>query len=76
MSKQDKLYRGVAHLASARVARRLDNEMVPGGVSDEQLDREGYSEDVAIATLAAALGVSARVIRAAVDDMEDALRGF
>lgn len=76
MSKQDKLYRGVAHLANARVARNLSNDMIPGGVSDTRRDWEGYGEDVAISTLAASLGVSARIIRAAVEDMEDALMGL
>lgn len=76
-SKQDeRLYRGVAHLASARVARSLNNDMVPGSISDTLADAQGYGEDVAIATLAASLGVSARIIRAAVEDMEEALMGL
>lgn len=77
MSKSDeRLYRGVAHLASARVARNLSNGMVPGGIDDTLADAQGYGEDMAIATLAASLGVSARIIRAAVEDMEDALLGL
>lgn len=76
MNKDEKLYRGIAHLASARVANGLNESMVPGGVDNETLDRQEYGEDVAIATLAAAMGISARIIRAAIDDMEDALRGL
>lgn len=69
----DNLFRGIAHLASVRMARKCHYDTVVGGASDSELDRDGYADDMTIATLAASFGVSARIIRAAVEDVEDAL---
>lgn len=76
INTNDNLSRGIAHLASVRVARKCHYDTVAGGASDSELDRDGYADDMIIATLAASFGVSARIIRAAVEDMEDALMGL
>ena len=72
----DNLLRGIAHLASVRMARKCHYDTVVGGASDSELDRDGYADDMVIATLVTSFGVSARIIRAAVEDMEDALMGL
>lgn len=76
INTDDNLSRGIMHLASVRVARKCHYDTVVGGASDSELDRDGYADDMIIATLAASFGVSARIVRAAVEDMEDALMGL
>lgn len=69
--------RGAKCLASMRVARELNYAMVIGGATDEQKDRDGYAEDLAIAAIVAAscYRVSADYVRSTIDYYQDRLLG-
>lgn len=64
--------RGAKCLASMRVARELNYAMIIGGVTDEQKDRDGYAEDLAIAAIVAAsrYSKSAEYVRSTIDYYE------
>lgn len=69
---KDAIERGAECLATMRVARELSYAMIIGGATDEQKDRDGYAEDLAIAALVAASGgVSANYISSRVDYHQD-----
>lgn len=70
--------RGAKCLASMRVARELGYGMIIGGATDEQKDRDGYAEDLAIAAIVAAsrYGKSAEYVRSKIDYYQDRLLGF
>lgn len=69
---KDAIERGAECLATMRVARELNYAMIIGGATDEQKDRDGYAEDLAIAALVAASGgVSANYISSRVDYHQD-----
>ena len=74
---KDVIERGAECLATMRVARELHYGMIIGGATDEQKDRDGYAEDLAIATLVAASGgVSANYISSRVDYYQDNMLRF
>lgn len=69
--------RGARYLASMRVARELNYGMIICGATDEQKDRDGYAEDLAIAAIVAAscYSVSADYVRSTIDYYQDRLLG-
>lgn len=64
--------RGAECLATMRVARELNYTMIIGGATDEQKDRDGYAEDLAIAAIVAAsrYSKSADYVRSTIDYYE------
>lgn len=64
--------RGAKYLAAMRVARELNYAMIIGGATDEQKDRDGHAEDLAIAAIVAAsrYSKSADYVRSMIDYYE------